>query len=184
MPKLRVVTRRWARVKMGSLISSLCLGTLPTIHPFLIRFFASYALTATAWNYVMGNFAQQALPLDDKVELLVQKVNSTVQETVVVSGWCQSRLVTFLNPYSCPTDPGLVSSRLSRTGHLSFETTVVPSSAPTDKTLTETPHPQSNLLLARNSGRSLRFLLRLPSSLLSTSCLTHPPHLMLFCLPH
>ena len=148
--------------------------------PFMIRFFASYTLGPSTWNYLMGNFAQQGLPLDDEAVLLVQKVNSILPEIVVVSGWCQSRSGAFINPYSCPTDPGLVPSRLSRTGHLSFKTIVVPSSAPMDRTSAETLHLRLILLLAPNSGSSL--LPRLHLSNLSTSCWTHPPHLTLFCL--
>ena len=160
MPKLRVVTKGWARVKLGSPISSLCLRLLHIIHPFVIRFFASYALGASTWNYAMGNFAQQALPLDDEVILLVQRVNCTDSEIVVVSGLRRSPSMSFLSPFSCPTGPALVLSRLLRTGHLLFKTTVVPFSAPMDKTLTETLHPQP-------IPGSL--LPRWPSSLLSTS---------------
>ena len=167
---------------MGLSISSLCLGSLQTYIRFMIRFFASYARGFSTWEYVMGDFAQQALPLDDEVLLLVEKVNSTSPEIVVVSGWCQSHSVAFINPYSCPTDPGLMASGLSQTGHLTFKTTVVPSSAPMDKTSAETLHPRPIHLLARNSGSNL--LSRLHSSNLWTSCLTHPPHLILFCLLH
>ena len=121
----------------------------------MIRFFASYARGFSTWNYALGNFAQQALPLDDEVLLLVEKVNCTSPEIVVVSEWCQSHLVAFLNLYSCHTDPGLMVSGLSRTGHLTFKTTVEPSSAPMDKTSAETLHLRPVLLLGPNSGSSL-----------------------------
>lgn len=64
----------------------------------MIRLFSSYTLGALGWNYALGNFAQQALPLDDKVVLLMQKVNSTFPEIVVVSGYCQSRSVALSQP--------------------------------------------------------------------------------------
>lgn len=40
-------------------------------------FFSSYQRGADSWNYIMGNFAQQSLPLSDSVDLLLQLVNST-----------------------------------------------------------------------------------------------------------
>ncbi|KAG6918602.1 hypothetical protein DXG01_013013 [Tephrocybe rancida] len=43
-----------------------------------------YAVTATGWTYLLGNFAQQALPLDDYAVLTIQRVNSTKPETFVL----------------------------------------------------------------------------------------------------
>ncbi|KAJ6499204.1 hypothetical protein C8R45DRAFT_1061350 [Mycena sanguinolenta] len=40
-------------------------------------FFSSYSRGARSWTYNMGNFAQQVHPLNDFVELAVQRVNST-----------------------------------------------------------------------------------------------------------
>ena len=50
----------------------------------LPRFFSSYQRVTTGWNYVMGNFAQQSLPLSDFVVLTIQRINNTIPETVVV----------------------------------------------------------------------------------------------------
>ncbi|KAF8069164.1 hypothetical protein FPV67DRAFT_1448960 [Lyophyllum atratum] len=47
-------------------------------------FFSSYAAAAAGWTYSMGNFAQQALPLDDNVILTIQRVNHTGHETIVL----------------------------------------------------------------------------------------------------
>ncbi|KIM38039.1 hypothetical protein M413DRAFT_448078 [Hebeloma cylindrosporum] len=47
-------------------------------------FFSSYQRVAAGWNYVMGNFAQQSLPLSDSVVLTIQRINSTRPETVVL----------------------------------------------------------------------------------------------------
>ena len=47
-------------------------------------FFSSYSLGATGWQYTMGNFALQAHPLVDDVELTVQRENSSVIDTFKV----------------------------------------------------------------------------------------------------
>ncbi|TFK48991.1 hypothetical protein OE88DRAFT_1737208 [Heliocybe sulcata] len=47
-------------------------------------FFSSYQLTDGGWNYVMGNFAQQSLPLYDSVNLTVMPVNSSDIMTVTL----------------------------------------------------------------------------------------------------
>ncbi|KAF8888526.1 hypothetical protein BD779DRAFT_1439887 [Infundibulicybe gibba] len=47
-------------------------------------FFSSYQRGATGWSYIMGNFAQQSLPLSDSVTLTIQRVNQTKRETVVI----------------------------------------------------------------------------------------------------
>ncbi|KAG6854488.1 hypothetical protein C0991_006090 [Blastosporella zonata] len=47
-------------------------------------FFSSYSLTSIGWTYLLGNFAQQALPLDDSVELTIQRVNQSIAETIVL----------------------------------------------------------------------------------------------------
>ncbi|KAK0485881.1 hypothetical protein IW261DRAFT_1452570 [Armillaria novae-zelandiae] len=47
-------------------------------------FFASYHRGRDAWEYVMGNFAQQTHPLVDAVELTIQRVNSTYIDTVTI----------------------------------------------------------------------------------------------------
>ena len=44
-------------------------------------FFSSYNRGATGWQYSMGNFALQAHPLVDDVELTVQRENSLVTDT-------------------------------------------------------------------------------------------------------
>ncbi|KZT25626.1 hypothetical protein NEOLEDRAFT_1064684 [Neolentinus lepideus HHB14362 ss-1] len=45
-------------------------------------FFSSYQLTDDGWNYVMGNFAQQSLPLYDSVNLTIIPVNSSEVLTI------------------------------------------------------------------------------------------------------
>ncbi|KAI0714792.1 hypothetical protein C8Q76DRAFT_728141 [Earliella scabrosa] len=47
-------------------------------------FFASYQAAAAGWTYLMGQFAQQALPLTDSVKLTIVRVNSTKIETVTL----------------------------------------------------------------------------------------------------
>lgn len=47
-------------------------------------FFSSYQRVASGWNYVMGNFAQQSLPILDEATLTVIRVNSSVPETFIV----------------------------------------------------------------------------------------------------
>ncbi|PPQ84793.1 hypothetical protein CVT25_007425 [Psilocybe cyanescens] len=47
-------------------------------------FFSSYQRSTTGWTYVMGNFAQQSLPLSDSVTLTIVRVNHTLPEVVVL----------------------------------------------------------------------------------------------------
>ncbi|KAL1739971.1 hypothetical protein HDZ31DRAFT_48432 [Schizophyllum fasciatum] len=47
-------------------------------------FFASYQRNASAWTYIFGQFAQQALPLADDVTLSVLKANATEAEEVTI----------------------------------------------------------------------------------------------------
>ncbi|TFK38167.1 hypothetical protein BDQ12DRAFT_684077 [Crucibulum laeve] len=47
-------------------------------------FFSSYQRAAGGWNYIMGNFAQQSLPLSDFAILTVQRVNHTIPDTIVL----------------------------------------------------------------------------------------------------
>ena len=47
-------------------------------------FFSSYVLGASSWNYNLGQFAQQALPLSDEVVLLVQKSGSILPELLIL----------------------------------------------------------------------------------------------------
>ncbi|KAF8875475.1 hypothetical protein CPB85DRAFT_1235909 [Mucidula mucida] len=47
-------------------------------------FFSSYQRSTSTWNYLLGNFAQQSLPLADSVELLVQLEGATETQTVVI----------------------------------------------------------------------------------------------------
>ncbi|KAJ8454077.1 hypothetical protein ONZ45_g19447 [Pleurotus djamor] len=44
-------------------------------------FFSSYQRVAAGWNYIMGNFAQQSLPLDDHVILTVIRSGHILPET-------------------------------------------------------------------------------------------------------
>jgi hypothetical protein len=45
-------------------------------------FFASYNRGASSWAYILGQFAQQSLPLSDSVALTIKRVNSSKIETV------------------------------------------------------------------------------------------------------
>jgi len=47
-------------------------------------FFSSYSRGAKSWTYIMGNFAQLVHPLNDSVELTIQRVNSSVIEQVTI----------------------------------------------------------------------------------------------------
>ncbi|TFK66892.1 hypothetical protein BDN72DRAFT_871423 [Pluteus cervinus] len=47
-------------------------------------YFSSYQRSSGGWNYLLGNFAQQALPLDDQVTLTILRVNQTRTETVTI----------------------------------------------------------------------------------------------------
>ncbi|KAF9051848.1 hypothetical protein BJ165DRAFT_1413781 [Panaeolus papilionaceus] len=45
-------------------------------------FFSSYRRTAAEWSYLLGNFAQQSLPLDDSVVLTIQRPNHLLPDTI------------------------------------------------------------------------------------------------------
>ncbi|KAJ3512815.1 hypothetical protein NLJ89_g3306 [Agrocybe chaxingu] len=47
-------------------------------------FFSSYQRSTSGWNYIMGNFAQQSLPLSDRVVLKIQRLNHTTPEVVAL----------------------------------------------------------------------------------------------------
>ncbi|KZT01062.1 uncharacterized protein LAESUDRAFT_816144 [Laetiporus sulphureus 93-53] len=47
-------------------------------------FFSSYNRAETGWVYVMGNFAQQSLPLIDSVILTIQRLGSDKNDTIVL----------------------------------------------------------------------------------------------------
>ncbi|KAF8649153.1 hypothetical protein AX16_005951 [Volvariella volvacea WC 439] len=47
-------------------------------------FFSSYQRAAAGWNYIMGNFAQQSLPLSDSVTLTIQRVGQTRADTITL----------------------------------------------------------------------------------------------------
>ncbi|KAJ8082869.1 hypothetical protein PM082_008726 [Marasmius tenuissimus] len=47
-------------------------------------FFSSYQRSTSTFNYLLGNFAQQALPLDDSVELEIIRVNETSTERITL----------------------------------------------------------------------------------------------------
>ncbi|KIK68514.1 hypothetical protein GYMLUDRAFT_68368 [Collybiopsis luxurians FD-317 M1] len=44
-------------------------------------FFSSYQF-GTGWTYIMGNFAQQSLPMNDSATLIVQRVNESTTDTI------------------------------------------------------------------------------------------------------
>lgn len=48
-------------------------------------FFASYQTGVSGWTYLLGQFAQQSLPLTDSAKLTIVRQNSTKIETVTVS---------------------------------------------------------------------------------------------------
>ncbi|KAJ4490168.1 hypothetical protein J3R30DRAFT_3419502 [Lentinula aciculospora] len=45
-------------------------------------FFSSYQFGDNGWTYIMGDFSQQSLPLNDSVTLVVQRVNETTTYTI------------------------------------------------------------------------------------------------------
>ncbi|KAF9560741.1 hypothetical protein CPC08DRAFT_636240 [Agrocybe pediades] len=47
-------------------------------------FFSSYRLVSGSWTYLLGNFAQQGLPLSDQVVLTVQRKGHILPETFVL----------------------------------------------------------------------------------------------------
>ncbi|KAJ7924911.1 hypothetical protein B0H13DRAFT_1976670 [Mycena leptocephala] len=52
-------------------------------------YFSSYSRGAKSWGYIMGNFAQQIHPLNDLVELRIQRINSSLIEQVYIPYRCR-----------------------------------------------------------------------------------------------
>ncbi|CDO71106.1 hypothetical protein BN946_scf184844.g110 [Trametes cinnabarina] len=61
-------------------------------------FFSSYNTGATGWTYIMGNFAQQSLPLVDSVTLTIQRVNSSTTDTITLP--YRSRIASTAIPWT------------------------------------------------------------------------------------
>lgn len=59
--------------------------TISLTNEWRISFFAGYQRGQSGWNYIMGDFAQMALPLTDFAQLTVQRVNSSEIDSFVVS---------------------------------------------------------------------------------------------------
>ncbi|KAJ7497391.1 hypothetical protein FB451DRAFT_1018980 [Mycena latifolia] len=47
-------------------------------------FFSSYSRGSKSWAYIMGNFAQQIHPLNDFAEITIQRINSSLIETISI----------------------------------------------------------------------------------------------------
>lgn len=47
-------------------------------------FFASYQASGSTWTYLLGNFAQQSLPLSDQVILEIQRIGSSRTDTITL----------------------------------------------------------------------------------------------------
>ncbi|KAI0754235.1 hypothetical protein C8Q80DRAFT_1265903 [Daedaleopsis nitida] len=63
-------------------------------------YFASYQAGTAGWTYLMGQFAQQALPLTDTVKLTIVRVNSTKIETLPYRSRFGSTAVPFTDSAS------------------------------------------------------------------------------------
>ncbi|RDB28060.1 Peptidase S41 family protein ustP [Hypsizygus marmoreus] len=61
-------------------------------------FFSSYQTAAAGWTYIMGNFAQQALPLSDQATLLIQRVGHILPEIVTLP--YRSRIGSAIKPFT------------------------------------------------------------------------------------
>ncbi|KAJ7064956.1 hypothetical protein C8F01DRAFT_1128917 [Mycena amicta] len=59
-------------------------GSFQALGTRQIAFFASYVRSAASFNYNMGQFAQQSLPLADSATLVIQRVNQTKLETITL----------------------------------------------------------------------------------------------------
>lgn len=70
-------------------------------------FFSSYQLTESGWTYAMGNFALQAHPLVDQVEMVVQPKNGSKALIFTVSLVPLLALDSILFPHRSLTAPDL-----------------------------------------------------------------------------
>ncbi|KAL0956526.1 hypothetical protein HGRIS_002667 [Hohenbuehelia grisea] len=66
-------------------------------------FFASYFVSDAGWNYTLGNFAQQSLPLVDAATLTVQLANATKNEIVTFTIPYRSRISSILRSFTNST---------------------------------------------------------------------------------
>ncbi|KAJ6583683.1 hypothetical protein B0H10DRAFT_2339210 [Mycena sp. CBHHK59/15] len=81
---------------------ALITGTFQALGTRQHSFFSSYAYSTTNFAYSMGDFAQQSLPLDDSVDLVIQRVNQTKPDKITI-------------PYRSRINPDTVSINSSAT---------------------------------------------------------------------
>ncbi|TFK73533.1 hypothetical protein BDN72DRAFT_761661 [Pluteus cervinus] len=97
-------------------------------------FFSSYRRLSEGWTYLLGDFAQKSLPLDDQVELTVIRVNRTSPETITVP--YRSRIGPTATPFNdtaswrsgnCVAKPGTNGRNIYAPGEPPPETSSVES---------------------------------------------------------
>ncbi|KAJ7078820.1 hypothetical protein C8R43DRAFT_910264 [Mycena crocata] len=106
-------------------------------------FFSSYTHTADGFGYSMGNFAQQALPLADSVDLVIQRVNQTETDTITLP--YRSRI----NPATLPFNSSVTYRAnncvaISTTNGVDLRTG---NSAPSSSAFQQAPPPESPEML-------------------------------------
>ncbi len=62
---------------------------------YFFSYFSSYQRVTGGWNYRLGDFAQQSLPLDDDVTLTVLRVNAVRPDTFKVRSDRNTSLTAF-----------------------------------------------------------------------------------------
>ncbi|KAI0667292.1 hypothetical protein C8Q78DRAFT_1175982 [Trametes maxima] len=70
----------YAAVDANALIT----GSFQSLGTRQNSFFSSYNSASSGWTYILGNFAQQSLPLNDYATLTIQRVNSSRIETITL----------------------------------------------------------------------------------------------------
>ncbi|KAH6890065.1 hypothetical protein BKA70DRAFT_1328944 [Coprinopsis sp. MPI-PUGE-AT-0042] len=84
----------WAAVNANTLIT----GSYQAFGTRQKAFFSSYQRAAESWNYIMGNFAQQAVPLADNVLLTIQRKGTILPDTILMP--YRSRFSTTATPFT------------------------------------------------------------------------------------
>ncbi|KAF9269650.1 hypothetical protein L218DRAFT_953275 [Marasmius fiardii PR-910] len=107
-------------------------------------FFSSYQRSTSTFNYIMGNFAQQALPLDDSVVLDIVRLNNTRSERITLP--YRARINTAQNFTDGASYRSINCSPTNTTNGMDINATgqtVIPSSSDAIKFQQAPPMPQN-----------------------------------------
>ncbi|KAF4616286.1 hypothetical protein D9613_008331 [Agrocybe pediades] len=79
-------------------VNALITGSFQALGTRQNSFFSSYQRSTSGWNYIMGNFAQQSLPLSDSVTITIVRTGQILPETITLP--YRSRIGTATVPFT------------------------------------------------------------------------------------